>query len=139
MARLQRGMEDLFEALASGRPTATSPWWSNANLFPLLNVYEREDCYIVTAEIPGIKKDDLEIKMEGDTLSLKGERQHQQPEGQAAYHRRERAKGSFQRSITLPGKVDPQKVKANYKDGVLTVTLAKEPAALPKQIDIVTE
>jgi len=137
--RLQRGMDELFTALSGYRkPTLEAPW-RQARLFPLLNLREVENSYVITAEIPGMKTDDLEIKIEGDTLTLKGERKpHELGEG-ASYHRRERATGTFQRSLTLPTKIDPDNVKATYKDGVLNISLQKEKEALPKQITVTAE
>jgi len=109
-------------------------------LFPLLNVRDKGDSFVVSAEIPGVKTDDLEIKIEGDTLTLKGERKPEEAAGaDVSYHRRERATGIFQRSLTLPGKVDADKVNASYKNGVLTVTLLKDKAAIPKQITVKAE
>jgi HSP20 family protein len=137
--RVQRGMDELFTALAgSHRPVLEAPW-RQARLFPLINLKEVDNSFVVTAEIPGMKADDLEIKVEGDTLTLKGERKpHDLAEG-ASYHRRERATGTFQRSLTLPTKIDTENVKAVYKDGVLNITLQKGKEALPKQITVTTE
>ncbi len=137
--RLQRSLDDLFGVLSSGRKPFSTPLWSGARLFPLLNVAQVDEKYVVTAEIPGMKTEDLEIKIEGDTLSLKGERKPYDPGEQASYHRRERATGTFQRSLTLPTKVDADSVKATYKDGVLTVTLQREKATIPKQITITSD
>ncbi|HMK36384.1 MAG TPA: Hsp20/alpha crystallin family protein [Desulfomonilaceae bacterium] len=137
--RLQRDMNDLFGALSGTRRGFTDTLWSGARLFPLLNVIEADDHFVVSAEIPGMKTDDLEIKIEGDTLSLKGERKPYEIGEDESYHRRERATGTFQRSLTLPTRVDPEGVKATYKDGVLIITLHKEKSALPKQITITAE
>jgi HSP20 family protein len=137
--RLQREMNDLFNAFTGTRRGFTDTLWSGAKLFPLLNVNEVNDHFVVTAEIPGMKTDDLEIKIEGDTLSLKGERKPYESGENVSYHRRERATGTFQRSLTLPTRVDPEGVKATYKDGVLLVTLQKEKTAVPKQITITSE
>jgi HSP20 family protein len=137
--RLQRSLDDLFGVLSSGKRPFSSPLWSGARLFPLLNVVQADEKYVITAEIPGMKTEDLEIKIEGDTLSLKGERKPYDPGEQASYHRRERATGTFHRSLTLPTKVDPEDVKATYKDGVLTVILRKEKASVPKQIAITSD
>ncbi len=139
LERLQRGMDDLSNAVTSTRRPSLNPLWREARLFPLLNVRDLDQSYVVTAEIPGMKTDDLEIKIEGDTLMLKGERKPQGAGEEISYHRRERATGTFQRSLTLPGKVDAQNVSAIYKDGVLTVTLQKGKAALPRQIAVQTE
>jgi HSP20 family protein len=137
--RLRRDMDNLFSAFSGGRrPWMRSPW-RETRLFPLLNVRETSEAYVVSSEIPGMKTEDLEIKLEGDTLSLKGERKPDEVEDEASFHRRERVTGAFQRSITLPGKVDNEKVTANYKDGVLTVTLLKEKKVQPKQITISSE
>lgn len=137
--RLQREMNDLFNALTGTRRGFTDTLWSGAKLFPLLNVNEVDDHFVVTAEIPGMKTEDLEIKIEGDTLSLKGERKPFEVGENSSYHRRERATGTFQRSLTLPTRVDPEGVKATYKDGILNVTLQKEKTAVPKQITVIAE
>ncbi len=134
--RLQRDMDVLFRALSGSRRPQFEPPWREARLFPLLNVKELDDEYLVTAEIPGMKNEDLEIKIEGDTVTLKGERKPIELDEGASYHRRERATGTFQRSLTLPKKVDSENIKATYKNGVLTISLKKEKAALPKQIAV---
>ena len=135
--RLRREMNRLVEG-TMGRPFLGTTGFET-RLFPLLNVRDARESFVVTAEIPGMKTDDLEIKIEGDTLTLKGERKPEDVGVNASYHRRERATGVFQRSMTLPGKVDADKVNATYKNGVLTVTLAKEKAAVPRQITVKTE
>ncbi|AFM26778.1 Hsp20/alpha crystallin family protein [Desulfomonile tiedjei] len=138
--RLQKGMNELFHAMSGGTPRSFfDPLWREARIFPLLNVKEMDDSYVVTAEIPGMKTEDLDIKVIGDTLTLKGERKPIEIGEGASYHRRERATGTFQRSLTLPGRVEPEGVKANYKNGILTVTLQKEAKAQPKQISITAE
>lgn len=137
--RLQRGMDQLFGALTTSRRAFQEPFWREARLFPLINVKESDTSYTVTAEIPGMKTEDLEIKVEGDLLTLKGERKPLEMGEGASHHRRERATGTFQRSLTLPARVNPENVTATYKNGVLTVTLNKEPAAVPKPIKIVSE
>jgi HSP20 family protein len=137
--RIQREMNDLFNALTGTRRGFSDALWSGIKLFPLLNVREVDDHFEVTAEIPGMKTDDLEIKIEGDILSLKGERKPYEIGDSGSYHRRERATGAFQRSLTLPARVDSEGVKAKYKDGVLTITLPKEKHTLPKQITVTPE
>lgn len=136
---LQRRMDGLLNAISSWRPTAELPLWGHARLFPLLNVVDLGTQYVVSAEVPGIKTDDLDIKIEGDTLTIKGERKVADGGENASYHRRERAVGMFQRSLTLPKTVDPENVKATYKDGILTVTLTKSAEAVPRQITITSE
>lgn len=134
--RLQRGMDDLFEAMTGPRTRSVGPLWRQARLFPLLNVTRANDCFHVTAEIPGMKTDDLELKVEGDTIAIKGERKPYQLANEESFHRRERASGTFQRSLTLPARIDSQGVEATYKNGVLKITLPIEKAALPKPIPI---
>lgn len=136
MNRLKREMDYLVGALSTPRAETAVPMWTPARLFPLMNVVQRDNDFVVTAEIPGVKGDDLEINVEGDTLSLKGERKPEDPGANASYHRRERASGTFQRSLTLPRKIDAENVKASYQNGVLTVTLPIEKAELPKQISV---
>ena len=135
-ARLRRELDDL---MTSRDKSFWRPLWGDSRLFPLLNVTESGEAFVVTAEIPGMKTDDLEIKIDGDTLSLKGERKSEEVDHGASFHRRERATGSFQRSITLPRKIDGDKVTASYKNGVLTITLTKEKPHEPKQITVESE
>lgn len=137
--RLRREMDNLFTALTgTGRGTG-EPLWREVRLFPLLNVTRQDDTFVVTAELPGMKREDLEIKVEGDTLSLKGERRPRDVVEGVSYHRRERTGGTFQRSLALPNRIDAEKVKASYRDGVLTISLPIEKAELPKQIAVTTE
>ena len=137
--RLDRRMNDLLYSLTGSRRPVSNQVWSPGHIFPLLNVKKVENAFVVMAEIPGMKTEDLEIKVEGDTVSLKGERKSEDPATDASYHRRERTSGTFQRSLTLPTRVDADQVKANYQNGVLTVTLPMEKAAEPKQITVSTE
>lgn len=103
---------------------------------PALDVYEQKDDVVVRAELPGMKKEDIEVSLHDNTLSISGERKHEEThEGQEVY-RSERFFGRFQRSVTLPTVVSADKVKAQYKDGVLTVTLPKAEEAKPKQINV---
>lgn len=137
--RLRREMDNLFTALTGAPRRIGEPLWREVRLFPLLNVRRQEDNFVVTAELPGVKTEDLEIKVEGDTLSLKGERRpHDAGEG-VSYHRRERTDGTFQRSLALPARIDADNVKASYKNGVLTIMLPIEKAELPKQISVSAE
>jgi HSP20 family protein len=127
--RLQRSLDDLFDAVTRSRKPLMDRLWGRAQLFQLLNVRELDQSFVVTTEIPGMKIDDLEIRIIGGTLTLRGERIPQEVGEGVSYHRRERATGIFQRSLTLPGKVDAENIGATYKDGVLTVTLPKEKTA----------
>ena len=103
---------------------------------PALDVFEEKDNLIVKAELPGMKKDDIEISLHDGSLSISGERKSQTTSDDSEVYRSERFFGRFQRTVTLPTPVDAEKVKAQYKDGILTVTLPKTEEAKPKQIDV---
>ncbi len=103
---------------------------------PALDVSETDTSVVVSAEVPGIAPKDIDILLTGDTLTIKGEKKQEEKKEEENYYRMERSYGSFQRVITLPSSVDPSKVTATHKDGVLTVTLEKKEESKPKSIDI---
>jgi HSP20 family protein len=103
---------------------------------PALDVFEDKDNFIVKAELPGMKKEEIEVSLHDGSLSISGERKSETKHEEAEVYRAERFFGRFQRTVTLPAPVAADKVKAQYKDGVLTVTLAKTEQAKPKQIDV---
>lgn len=103
---------------------------------PAVDVYDDKDKYVVRAELPGLKKEEINVSLDGNTLNISGERKQEDERKEGDNYRAERYFGRFQRSLTLPGGVDPSKVQASYKDGVLTVTLPKSEEAKPKQIQV---
>jgi HSP20 family protein len=103
---------------------------------PALDVYEQKDNLVVRAELPGMRKEDIEVSMHANTLSISGERKHEETHKGQEVYRAERFFGRFQRSVTLPTVVAADKVKAQYKDGVLTITLPKSEEAKPRHIDV---
>ena len=105
---------------------------------PAVDVHEDKDKYVVKAEVPGMKKEDIDVSLDGSTLTISGERKHEQERKEDETYRSERFFGRFQRNITLPAAVDASKIDANYKDGVLTITLPKSEEAKPKQIQVKT-
>jgi HSP20 family protein len=136
LEKLRREMDSLAGMFTGGgKPWTRSPW-RESRLFPLLNVWETTDAYTVTTEIPGIRIEDLEIQLHGDTLIVKGERQAEESGEEVSYHVRERACGPFQRSLILPRNVDGERVRARYRKGVLAVTLPKQKEKAPTQIQI---
>lgn len=138
--RIQRSLDDLARQMGGVTRSPFGPWLTtSARIFPSVNVSKDDSSYVVTAEIPGMNPDDLEIQVEGNTLTLKGERKPEQLGEGVSYHRKERLSGTFQRSLTLPSRMDPEAVKANYSDGVLTIVLPVEESARPKQITVATE
>lgn len=131
MERLQQDMNRLFGDFPLNR-------LRRAPSFPAMNLWASEDSAMITAEIPGVRKDELDINVTGDTLTLSGVRKSDElPEG-TRYHRRERTYGEFNRSIQLPYTVDVNKVKAVFKNGVLKVELPRVEAEKPKKIIVKT-
>jgi HSP20 family protein len=119
------------------------PIWSNfghqSQLFsgwtPALDLYQNKDNVVAIVELPGMRKDDIEISLHDGMLTISGERKSESSNGEDS-ERTERFTGKFRRSITLPTRVDAGKVSANYKDGILAVTLPKAEEAKPKQIQV---
>lgn len=103
---------------------------------PALDVYEDKDNFVVRAELPGMKREDIDVSLHDGALSVSGERKTEKQYEEAEVYRRERFFGKFQRTVSLPAPVAADKVKAQYKDGVLTITLPKTEEAKPKQIDV---
>ena len=133
LERLRGQMNSLFEGL-SGRsfPVPT------AGVFPLMNLTEDGDNFYIRAELPGIKADDLDISVTGDSLSIVGERKLAAGDENTRYHRREREGGKFNRIINLPKQINTEKVEANTANGILTIVLPKAEAAKPRQISVKT-
>jgi len=103
---------------------------------PSLDIYEKEDHFVVTAELPGMKEKDIDVSIVGDTLTVKGEKKADTEVKKENYYRAERNYGAFWRSIALPVGVDAAKVEASYVDGVLTVTLPKTSGEKTKKVMI---
>jgi len=102
---------------------------------PTLDMYENKDAFTIRAEIPGVKKEDIDVSVQNGVLSISGERKGSERK-EAENYRTERFFGRFTRSITLPAPVNADKVKASYKDGVLSIHLPKTEEAKPKQIEV---
>jgi HSP20 family protein len=130
MERLRRDMNRLF----AGWPVKAS--WSTAPGFPAMNAWTNEDSAVVTAELPGVGIEDVEISVERDTLTLRGRREPEELEQGASFHRRERRFGGFNRAFRLPFHVDAAEVKAEIKNGLLTIVLPRAEADKPKKIAI---
>jgi HSP20 family protein len=103
---------------------------------PALDMHEDKDNIVVRAELPGMKKEDINISLHDGSLSISGERRSEEKTENAEVYRAERFVGRFQRTVTLPAPVAVDNVKAQYKDGILTITLPKTEEAKPKQIDV---
>jgi HSP20 family protein len=103
---------------------------------PPVDVYEDEHNLVLKLEVPGVNEEDLDIQLENNTLTVKGERKFEKEEKEENFHRIERRYGSFLRTFRLPNIVDSDKVEANYNKGVLRISLAKKAEAKPKQIKV---
>jgi len=130
----QRDFDRLFREAFSpalGEGEVSTRTWA-----PPVDIYENGDSLVLKAEVPGINPDDVEIRVEDNHLYLKGERKFEKEVKEQNYHRVERSYGTFTRTFTLPNTIDSDKVSANYKDGVLTLTMPKKEEAKPKTIKI---
>ena len=132
---LQERMNRLFDESARGRQ-GEEDWALGGSWAPPVDIYEHESNIVLKAEIPGIDPKDVDVRVENNTLTLRGERKFDDEVKKDSYHRVERAYGAFTRSFTLPSVVDTTNIKAEYKDGVLRVTLPKRDEAKPKSISI---
>lgn len=103
---------------------------------PVVDVEETDHAYVITAELPGMEKKDINISVEDGTLLISGEKNSEKETKDKNYHRIERSYGKFHRSFQLPDGIDRDKIEASYKNGVLTLSLPKSEAAKPKQIEV---
>lgn len=106
-----------------------------AGVFPLVNLTETKENYMLRAELPGVTAQDLDIQTTGRNITISGERKIE-PDPNVRYHRREREPGRFSRAMTLPGDIDREKIEASLENGVLTITIPKSEKARPRQITI---
>ena len=120
---LQDELERLFESPMTG--------WA-----PALDVHEDKDSFSVRLELPGMKREDIEVSLQDGSLIISGERKEEQVNEETTVHHQERYYGKFSRALTLPTAVAGDKVKAQYRDGILTVTLPKAEEAKPKAINV---
>ena len=134
MMTLREAMDRLFDD-AFTRPFSTTDGWSA----PAIDMYQTDDEVVVKASLPGIKSDEVQINITGDVLTLKGEVKHEEETGEKAWHLREQRWGSFQRSVALPTNVVADKAKAEFENGILTITLPKAEEVRPKTITINTK
>jgi len=132
---MERRFEDIF-----GRSLMPALWrrfqgegrpWA-----PAVEVVEKEDKYVVKAELPGAKQEDIDVSVVGDMLTIKGEKRAETEVNEADYHCRECTYGSFYRSIGLPSNVNPEKIEASFDDGVLEVTLPKVAEVKAKKVSV---
>jgi HSP20 family protein len=135
VAVLQNRLNSIFNDFA--RPEgAAQESLAVGNFVPACDIYEDEHKLLLKLEVPGINQNDIDVRLENQTLTVKGERKFENEEKEENFHRIERRFGSFVRSFTLPVSVDTATVTAKYDNGVLSIQLAKKEAAKPKQVKI---
>jgi len=134
LSTLREEIDRLFESPLAEMTRTSQQFLSG--WMPAMDVHEDKDNLYVKAELPGMRKQDIDISIHDGVLSLAGERKEDEKYHQAEVCRAERFLGRFQRTFTLPTTVNPDKVKASYKDGILTVVLPKAETAKPKQIEV---
>ena len=124
-----RFFEDAVTRLMN-EPRGSRPW------SPAVDIFETEDALTLRADLPDVKTEDIDIRVENNTLTLKGSRKFAKEENAKGYHRIERSYGDFIRSFAVPPTVETDKVSAEYKNGVLTITLPKKENAKPRQVKV---
>ena len=128
--QFERFLREAFSPVSGEGEVSTRTW------APPVDIYENGDNLVLKAELPGVNPEEVEIRVEDNTLYLKGERKFEKEVKEQNYHRIERSYGTFTRTFSLPNSIDADKVGANYKDGVLTLTMPKKEEAKPKTIKI---
>jgi HSP20 family protein len=128
--KMNRLFEDVFTGRGDDKELASSTW------APAVDIFETESELVMSAEIPGIDEKDIEIKLEDNTLTLKGERKFEKETREENYHRIERSYGSFYRAFTLPNSVDLDKIHAEHENGILKITLPKRQELKPRNVKI---
>ena len=131
MMTLREAMDRLFDD-AFTRPFSLRDGWT----VPAIDMYQTDDEVVVKAALPGMKSDNVQISITGDMLSLKGEFKHEEEKQERAYHLREQRYGAFERTFALPTAVVSDKAKAEFENGILTITLPKAEEVKPKMITV---
>lgn len=124
-----RAFEDAFSRLLT-EPQSNRPW------SPAVDIYETENELVLKADLPGIEPNEVDVRVENQTLTVSGERKFEAKDSGKGFHRIERSYGSFTRSFNVPNTFDTGNVAASFKNGILTVSLPKKEAAKPRQIKI---
>ncbi|MSU21669.1 MAG: Hsp20/alpha crystallin family protein [Pedosphaera sp.] len=136
MDDLQRRLTSIFGLAPQRAANSTEETMTVAQWLPLVDITEDDKEYLIKAELPVVKKDEVKVAVESGVLTISGERRFEKEEKDKKYHRVERAYGSFVRIFSLPDNADDSKVSAEFNDGVLTVRLTKSEKARPKSIEV---
>ena len=132
---LQNRMNSLFQDFPRNS-SGENELVTAAGFVPPVDIYEDEHKLVIKIEIPGIRQEDLDVRMENSTLSVRGERSFETEGKEENFHRVERRYGSFYRAFTVPNTIDPESIKAEYDAGILRLELQKRPESKPKQIKV---
>jgi HSP20 family protein len=132
----QHGLDSLLGRSSARWPEGQEEPMAVAESSPLVDISEDNKEYLIEAELPDVKKEDVKVTAQEGTLTIMGERKFEKEEKSRKYHRVERAYGTFGRSSSLPDDASPAKVSAGFKDGVLTVHLVKDEKAKPQQVEV---
>ena len=136
LSTIQERMNQLFEDFVGRARGGREGELAIGGWAPSVDICETDDEFVVSAELPGLEKDQIGVEYKDGILTLRGERKQEREVKEESYHRMERSYGAFHRSFTLPGSVDEEKISAKMKNGVLEVRLPKKEAAKPKQIKV---
>lgn len=136
---MYRDMGHLLNDFFNIQKQDDSSYIETSSWSPLVDIKEEKDCFLVIADVPGVKKEDIDISLENHVLTLKGQRQFEQTEHHQGYTRRERTQGQFYRRFSLPQTADDAKITARYAHGVLEIRIPKREAATEKKIEISVE
>ena len=136
--RAERDIEQLFENFLGRRPRLFWPWQTKETEFntPSVDLYEEKDDIVVKAELPGLERDNIEVNLSDNRLTIKGEKKQEEEVKKENYYRSERSYGSFIRTLELPREVQTDKVKAAFKNGVLEIRLPKTEEAKKKETKV---
>jgi HSP20 family protein len=139
-ASISQGMERLFDEMVGRGLWRTSEERPlRGSWVPAINILEREDSMVITADLPGLKAEDVDVTVEEGTLTIRGERKLEEVAEGETYHRVERLYGVFERTFTLPNSVDVEKIEARFSNGEMTLTLPKREESKPRSVKIKVE
>jgi HSP20 family protein len=127
---MQRNLNNLFEGKTANEETALNAWT------PTVDIYEDQDAFLLKLELPEVSKEDIKVNLNENVLSISGERRFENEDKRDGYHRVERSYGQFYRSFTLPPNINAEAINAEYKDGMLRLSLPKKEEAKPKAISV---
>ena len=132
--RINRMFDDTFSRMDTNLGDSAIGAWK-----PAVDIYETEEAIVIEAELPGMKKDDVNVEVNDNVLSIKGERSQESEDRGENYYRRERVSGKFYRAFNLPMEVNIEKITAKFKDGILTLEVPKPEEKKPKKINVTLE